>query len=93
MAPTTVAAGASAGTNRAATGRTRWATGRTRLMAGTSLFLRKFFGWGASELKSILLGGRVCWVQRGVIIPMQIIIIRKLRQGTTSGNYVPRTPP
>ena len=62
MAPTTAAAGASAGTNRAATGRTRSATGRTRLMAGTSLFLRKFFGWG---LKSILLGGRVCWGQRG----------------------------
>ena len=79
MAPSTAAAGASAGTNRAATGRTRSATGRTRLMAGTSLFLRKFFGWGASELKSILLGGRVCWGQRGVIIHGYIIIIRELR--------------
>jgi hypothetical protein len=25
---------------------------------------------------------------KGVIIPMHIIIIRELRQGTTSGNYV-----
>ena len=66
MAPTTAAAGASAGTNLAATGRTRSATGRMRLMAGMTLFLMKFFWWGASELKSIFFGVWCVGVQRGL---------------------------
>ena len=66
MAPTTAAAGASAGTNLAATGRTRSATGRMRLMAGMNLFLMKFFWWGASELKSIFLVGGVLGVKGGL---------------------------
>lgn len=54
MAPTTVAAGARAGTNVAATGRMRSATGSTFLSAGTTFFFKKFFCSGASvALKSI----------------------------------------
>lgn len=68
MAPTTAAAGASAGTNLAATGRTRSATGRMRLMAGMNLFLMKFFWWGASELKSIFLVCGVLGVKGGYAI-------------------------
>ena len=54
MAPTTAAAGASAGTNVAATGRTRSTTGKIFLTAGKTFFLRKFFCSGSAALKSIL---------------------------------------
>jgi len=81
IAPTTAAAGASAGTNVATAGRTRSATGKMRLTAGRSFLLKKPFCWGALELKSILLIWRVgIGVKDGVIINMHIIIIRE--QGT-----------
>lgn len=62
MAPTTVAAGARAGTNVAATGRTRSATGSTFLIAGTTFFLMKFFWCGAAvalKFSSIFFKGGV----------------------------------
>ena len=54
IASTIAATGRRAGTMVAATGRTRWATGRAFLAAlpiPFPAFLKKFFCWGASELK------------------------------------------
>ena len=90
MAPTTAAAGASAGTNVAATGRTRSTTGKIFLTAGTTFFLRKFFCSGSAALKSILFVKGVKG-QRGGYTICRYYNMGDMRQGTSRAE--PLCPP